>query len=130
MGRCGRYLEPITRLQRAGRLTLYGELKAAFKDIGGLDPWMRVAPDCYSASISASTSNVTYPGIGPSVCDRIFRVTPGVVAGGVVCAEAPAAMNSASPQIAQPATPVKFLRVSMATSLPSRSTMCPGIKDI
>ena len=48
MGRCGRYLEPITRLQRAGRLTLYGELKAAFKDIGGLDPWMRVAPDRHS----------------------------------------------------------------------------------
>jgi len=28
---------------------------------------------------------VTYPGVGPSVCDRIFRVTPGVVAGGVPC---------------------------------------------
>ena len=48
MGRGGRYLEPIARLQRAGRLTFDGELEAAFKDIGGLDPWMRVAPDCYS----------------------------------------------------------------------------------
>src|SRR6185295_12246969 len=60
---------------------------------------------------------------GPSVCDRIFRVTPGVVAGGVVCAEASAAMNSASPQIAQPATPVKFLRVSMAISYRPRAPM-------
>ena len=48
MGRCGGYLETITRLQRAGRLTLNGKLKAAFKHIGGLDPCMRVAPDCYS----------------------------------------------------------------------------------
>src|SRR5262245_58037028 len=73
------------------------------------------------ASISASTSNVTYPDIGPSVWDKIFRVTPGVVAGGVVCAEAPVAINSASPQIAQPATPVKYLRVSMAASSRPRS---------
>jgi len=48
MGRCRRYLESITRLQRPGRLTLYRKLKAAFKDIGGLNPWMRVAPDCHS----------------------------------------------------------------------------------
>ncbi len=54
-------------------------------------------------SISISTTIVTYPGVGPSVCDRTFRVTPGVVAGGV-WAEASVAINPVSEQRAQDAT--------------------------
>src|SRR5450755_4036330 len=60
---------------------------------------------------------VTYPGVGPSVCDRIFRVTPGVVAGVVACADASVAMNPVTAQSAQDAIPAKSRRVSM-TNLP------------
>ena len=45
MRRFGRYLECIAGFERAGRLTLYGKLEAAFQDIGGLDSRMRVPPD-------------------------------------------------------------------------------------
>src|ERR1700674_3052778 len=48
MGRFGRYLEGIACFDRAGRLTLYGKLEAAFQDIGGFDARMRVSPDCHS----------------------------------------------------------------------------------
>jgi hypothetical protein len=116
VGRCGRYLEPITGLQRAGRLTFYGKLKAALKDISGFDPRVGVAPDRHPCLYFRLDKQRYVSGRRPSVSDRIFRVTPGVVAGGAVYADAPAATNSASPQIAQPATPVKFLRVSMGTS--------------
>src|SRR5450631_2078395 len=57
---------------------------------------------------------VTYPGVGPSVCDRIFRVTPGVVAGVVPCADASVAMNPVTAQSAQDAIPAKSRRVSMS----------------
>src|SRR5216683_3134975 len=63
---------------------------------------------------------VTYPGVGPSVCDRIFRVTPGVVAGVVPCADASVAMNPVTAQSAQDAIPAKSRRVSM-TNLPVAS---------
>src|ERR1700733_5762101 len=65
------------------------------------------------ASISIATSNVTYPGAGPSLCERIFRLTPGVAAGGVVCADASVAANSVIAQSAQDAIPAKSRRVSM-----------------
>src|ERR1700761_3466246 len=69
------------------------------------------------ASISIATSRVTYPGDGPSFCDRIFRETPGVVAGGASSADASVAIKPATAQIAQDATPAKPRRVSM-TDLP------------
>ena len=45
MGRFGRDLKTVTWLDCAGRLTLYGKLEAAFQDIGGFDPRMRVSGD-------------------------------------------------------------------------------------
>src|SRR5882672_683285 len=48
MRRFGRYLECIAGFERAGRLTLYGKLEAAFQDIGGFDSRMRVPPDGHS----------------------------------------------------------------------------------
>jgi hypothetical protein len=57
--------------------------------------------------------SVTYPGAGPSVCDNIFRATPGVAAGGAVCADASVARNPVTAQSAQDATPAKSRRVSM-----------------
>src|ERR1700722_5214647 len=82
------------------------------------------------ASISIATSNVTYPGAGPSLCDKIFRETPGVVAGGVVpCADASVAINPVTAQIAQDATPAKPRRVSM-TDLPVVSgSLSPDLSD-
>jgi hypothetical protein len=77
---------------------------------------MGMPPDGDAGSISISTSSVTYPGAGPSVCDKIFRVTPGVAAGGV-CADASVAANPVMEQSAQDATPAKPRRVSMMTSL-------------
>jgi hypothetical protein len=72
---------------------------------------------------------VTYPGTGPSVCDRILRKTPGVVAGGVVCADASVATNPVSEQSAQDAKPAKFRRVSMATSLWCPDRERPDFRD-
>src|SRR5581483_2026785 len=62
-----------------------------------------------------STTSVVYPAVGPSVCERIFRVTPGVplVAGGGVWAEASVAMNPVSEQSAQDATVAKSRRESL-----------------
>ena len=48
MRRFDRYLECIAGFERAGRLTLYGKLEAAFQDIGGFDSRMRVPPDGHS----------------------------------------------------------------------------------
>src|SRR4029077_10878356 len=62
------------------------------------------------ASISASAVIVTYPGVGPSVCKKIFRVTPGVAAVGVPCADASVAINPVTAQIAHDATPAKSRR--------------------
>jgi len=61
---------------------------------------------------------VTYPGVGPLVCDKIFRVTPGVAAGAVPCADASVAMNPVTVQIAQDAIPAKSRRVSDIAFLP------------
>jgi hypothetical protein len=58
MGRFGRHLKPIARLQRAGRLAFYGKIKATFEDIAGLDSRMRRAT-VTPGSISASTIIVT-----------------------------------------------------------------------
>src|SRR6516164_7284345 len=62
---------------------------------------------------------VTYPGIGPSIWDRKFRLRPGVVApgGGAPCADASVAMKPAAEQIAQVATPAKPRLVNIMTSL-------------
>ena len=80
-------------------------------------------------SISASTMMVTYPGVGPSVCDSTFRVTPGVVAGAVVCADASVAMKPVTAQSAQDAIPAKSRRVSM-TNLPVVSgSMASGLSE-
>ena len=55
--------------------------------------------------------------IGPSICDKIFRVGPGISAGGAPsAAEASVAANPVIAQSAQDATPAKPLRVSMAGS--------------
>src|SRR2546427_13022761 len=43
MGRFGRYLEGISCFEHAGRLALYGKLEAAFQDIGGFGPRMRMS---------------------------------------------------------------------------------------
>jgi hypothetical protein len=115
MGRLGRYLEAIACFDRAGRLALYRKLETALQDVGGLDSRMRVSPDRHSRP---STSNVTYPDAGPSICDKIFRVTPGVAAGCVPCADASVATNSVIPQIAHDAKPVNPRLVSMTLSLP------------
>ena len=48
MGRFGWHLKPIARLQRAGRLTFYGKIKATFEDIAGLYSRMRVPRDRHS----------------------------------------------------------------------------------
>ena len=48
MGRFGRHLEAIARLQCTGWLTLYGKIKATFNDIPGLDARMRVPCDRHS----------------------------------------------------------------------------------
>ena len=42
MGRFGRNLETITRFQRAGRLTLYGEFETAFQNIARFNSRMRM----------------------------------------------------------------------------------------
>jgi len=53
-----------------------------------------------------------------SICDNVFRVTPGTAAGGAPsAADASLATNPATAQIAQDAKPVKPRRVSMMTSL-------------
>src|SRR6516165_2733550 len=78
-------------------------------------------------SISASTSSVTYPGAGPSICDKIFRVTPGVVAGGVPWADTSVATKSVIPQIAHDATAANPRRVSMATSLRVSGLSAPAL---
>jgi hypothetical protein len=65
------------------------------------------------------------PGIGPSICERIVRLTPGT-AGGAPCADASDAMNPVTAQIAQDAKPVKPLRVSMTTSLPCPDRQRPN----
>ena len=44
MGRFGRDLKTVSWLDCAGRLTLYGKFEAAFQDVGGFDPRMRVSP--------------------------------------------------------------------------------------
>ena len=43
MGRFGRDLKTVTWLDCAGRLTLYGKFEAAFQDISGFDPGVRVS---------------------------------------------------------------------------------------
>src|SRR6267378_1242629 len=48
MWRVGRHLETIARLQGAGRLTFYRQLKATFDDIGGFDSWMGMPRDCHA----------------------------------------------------------------------------------
>src|ERR1700716_894066 len=48
MRRFGRDLERVAVFERAGRLTLYGKLEAAFQDKGGFDSRMRVPPDGHS----------------------------------------------------------------------------------
>jgi hypothetical protein len=89
MRRLGRYLEGIAYFEYAGRLTLYGKLET------------------------------TFPGAGPSACDKIFRVTPPLAAGGAPWADAAVATNSVIPQIAHDAKPANPRRVSMTPSLPS-----------
>jgi hypothetical protein len=42
MGRFGRNLEAVTRLQRACRLALYRKIEATFEDIPGLYAGMRM----------------------------------------------------------------------------------------
>src|SRR5262245_27047699 len=74
----------------------------------------------------ASTSSVTKPGVGPSVCDKIFRVTPAVAAGGVPWADASVAMNSVIPQIAHDAKPANPRRVSMISSLLVSGSLAPS----
>src|SRR3984893_16720541 len=83
------------------------------------------------ASISASAVIVTYPGVGPSVCKKIFRVTPGVAAGGVPCANASVAINPVTAQIVQDANPAKSRRVSGMVFLPDhqRFAACAGAHD-
>src|SRR4030088_3752402 len=73
--------------------------------------------------------SVTYPGVGPSVCDKTFRVTPGVAAGGVVCADASVATKPVTAQSAQDAIPAKSRRVSMTTSLLCPDHQCPDFCD-
>jgi len=69
--------------------------------------------------------------LGPSVCDKIFRVTPDVAAGGAPCADASLAMNSVSPQIAHDAKPANPRRVSMISSLlVSESSAPSGLTQI
>jgi hypothetical protein len=72
--------------------------------------------------------SVTYPGIGPSICDNIFRVRPGVTGGEAPsAADASLATNPVTAQIAQDAKPAKPRRVSMMT-LPAGSGLpTPGI---
>jgi len=64
---------------------------------------------------------VTYPGAGPSICDKIFRVTPGVGAGWLPSADASVAINSVIPQIAHAAKLEKPRLVSMTTTSQSLS---------
>src|SRR5215475_8737753 len=66
------------------------------------------------ASISASTSSVSYPGDGPSCFDRILRVTP-PEGGGAPCADASVSTN---PVMAHSTEEAKTGRVSNGT-LPS-----------
>ena len=52
--------------------------------------------------------------IGPSICDKIFRIGPGITAGGAPsAAEASVATNPVIAQSAQNVTRAKPLRVSM-----------------
>src|ERR1700677_3121943 len=82
------------------------------------------------ASISIATSNVTYPGDGPSLCDRILRDTPGVAAGGAPsAADASVAMNPVSAQIAQDATLAKSRRVSMMDLPVMSGSLVPDLFD-
>jgi len=48
MRRFRRHLKAIARLQRAGRLTLYGKIKATFEDIAGFDTRVRMTGDGHS----------------------------------------------------------------------------------
>jgi hypothetical protein len=61
------------------------------------------------AYISASAMIVTYPGTGPSICDRIFRVPPAVAAGGPLSAEASVAEKPVAAHIAPVAKPQSFV---------------------
>jgi hypothetical protein len=120
MGRLGRYLEGIAYFEYAGRLTLYGKLKTTFHDIGGFDSRMRVSPDRHSRLYCRfHKQRLIARRWGPSACDKIFRVTPPLAAGGVPWADAAVATNSVIPQIAHEAKPANPRRVSMTPSLPS-----------
>src|ERR1700687_606622 len=123
MGRFGRHLASVTGLDQAGWLTLYGEIQDTFEEITGFDARMCVQRDGHTRLYFCLRQYCHVAGIGPSVCDRIFRVTPGVVAGGAPWAETSVAMNPAAAQIAQPAKP---RRVSMMTSLLRPDRKRPG----
>jgi hypothetical protein len=62
-------------------------------------------------------SSVSYPAVGPSVFDRSFRVTPGVVAAGAPCADASVATKPVTAQIAQEAKPANSRHDNMTPSL-------------
>ena len=92
--------EAIAWLNGAGWLTLNWKFEAPFQDVGDSIPGCVCRATITPGSIVASTSSVTYPRAGPSICDKIFRVTPGVAAGWVPSADASVAINSVIPQIA------------------------------
>ena len=72
MRRFRRYLEAIAWFNGAGWLTLNGKFQAPFRDVGRFNSRMCVSRYHHPGSIVASTSSVTYPGAGPSICDKIL----------------------------------------------------------
>jgi hypothetical protein len=129
MGCLGRHLEPIIRFQCAGRSASYEEVKVTFHSIAGHDAGMRRPRNDHSRFYFSFHIYRHITRHRAVVRDRIFRVTPGVVAIGVPWPEALFAMNPVSPQIAQDAEPARSRRVNI-NGLPSFSDpQCPEFRE-